>query len=232
MNRELVRWLERPLAGEGGEERGRTSHIRIIKLHIPTPRLIQHPQFLSVRLRNIGKILRIIGIHIFGIRIAGFVTKMIPIWCSQGEFGGLRLFWRTDGLEILEFGDVGGPGVSDFSNAEDGFGGELLGFFVEEGGDIWDVGTEEFWVWVTDFLESFKTWEEGAPPLSLAMFFPLLALAMLHSPKHMPPILSIRNRMEPKFLLDLNNLLDVSFFKLGEFFFVHGFLFKNHVTGV
>lgn len=48
----------------------------------------------------------------------------------------------------------------------------------------------------------------------------------------MSPILPIRNRMEAKILLDLDDLLDISFFKLRQLLFIHGFLFKHHVPSI
>lgn len=85
---------------------------------------------------------------------------MIPVGCSQGELRGLLLLGRADGLKVFKLRDVGGPSVPDLADADYGFGGELLSFFVEEGGDVWDIGTEEFWVWVADLLEPFKARKE------------------------------------------------------------------------
>lgn len=48
----------------------------------------------------------------------------------------------------------------------------------------------------------------------------------------MSPILPIRHRMETQVLLDLDNLLDISFFKLLQFRFIHGLFFKDHVPSV
>lgn len=64
-----------------------------------------------------------------------------------------------------------------------------------------------------DHESPLKSWEERAP-------------------EHMSPILPIRDRMEGKILLDLDDLLDISFFKLRQLLFIHGFLFEHHVPSV
>lgn len=117
-----------------------TSHIRVIKLHIPTPSLIQYLQFLTIRLRNIRKILLIIGIHILWIRIACLVAEMVPVRSSKSELRSFLLLIVAGRMQVLELVDVGGALVLDFAHADYGFGGEFFGFFVEEGCDVWDWG--------------------------------------------------------------------------------------------
>jgi len=139
----------------------RTSHIRIIDLHIAKPVVVQNLQFGLISLCNICKVFRITLIDILGIGPAFLVAHVVPFGRRQSILALVNPLLRYNAPQVVPLIHVRAPDMLNLPCAYDALSWLVSG--LGEGSYVWHVHAKDVNVRVLDLLESFHSWEEGAP---------------------------------------------------------------------
>jgi hypothetical protein len=122
----------------------RTSHSRIIKLHISQASFIQHIKLLLIHFGNISEIVGIVFVGLWRIRLSLLVSHVEPSGRDDRQFDILRLTLRQTLLHKFQLVQVCARRVwvRQFPASNDGISRHDFAVLLDEGHNIWMVETE------------------------------------------------------------------------------------------